>query len=269
MQGAQGDDIGHAGPRDRGEGPRRVAVVIACRDDRTTIASTVRACRAIPGVDLIVVVDDGSDDDTGQVARAASAAVVRHSVPRGRSSALETGAKVVAMRDRADWPARSILFLDADLGDSAVEASVLAEAVTSGVADCAIGSPVSEGTQILKRRMGRAAARYIWAQTGWPSSNPLATNRCLTREALDAIMPFSAGSAVDVAMTLDLLAQGFSVVEMACAFEHHPNPGKPRGAVWRPNPSDVWLTLQKRRLAPGSRFSWRRRGRPFRRRPAE
>ena len=77
-------------------GPQRVAVVIAARDDRETIPATVRACYAIPDVDLIVVVDDGSDDDTAHAARGAGAVVVRHSVPRGRASALETGGAVDA-----------------------------------------------------------------------------------------------------------------------------------------------------------------------------
>lgn len=112
-------------------GPQRVAVVIAARDDREAIPATVRACYAIPDVDLIVVVDDGSDDDTAHAARGAGAVVVRHSVPRGRASALETGVKVVAMRDRVDWPARHLLFLDPNLGDSAVEATALVDAVNS------------------------------------------------------------------------------------------------------------------------------------------
>lgn len=228
-------------------GPQRVAAVIAARDDRDTIASTVRACRAIPGVDVIVVVDDGSEDDTGAVARMAGAAVVRHSVPRGRSSALETGVKVVAMRDRADWPARHILFLDADVGDSAVESSALVDAVTSGTADCAIGIPPIDDYSPT-RRLARSAARAIRNQTGWPSADPLATNRCLTRESLAHIMPFASGSAVDLAMTLDLLATGADVVEIPCAFEHAPNPRKPKGSRWRAHRSDTWLAVQSRRL---------------------
>lgn len=228
-------------------GPQNVAAVIAARDDRNTIAATVRACRAIPKVDLIVVVDDGSEDDTGAVARMAGAAVVRHSVPRGRSSALETGVKVVAMRDRADWPARHILFLDPDLGDSAVESSVLVDAVMSGECDCAIGVPEHfDPFQI--RGPARSAARKLLAITGWMSRDPLATNRCLTRAALMSVMPFHVGSAVDLAMTMDLLTTGAKVHEYPCAFEHVPNESKPRGSRWRPSRSDAWVVLQTSRI---------------------
>ena len=62
---------GQRGTEVSATGPQHVAVVIAARNQRSALAATVRACRAIPGVDLIVVVDDGSDDDTGSVARLA------------------------------------------------------------------------------------------------------------------------------------------------------------------------------------------------------
>ena len=38
---------------------QRVAVVIPAKDEAERIATTVRACRSIPRVDLVIVVDDG------------------------------------------------------------------------------------------------------------------------------------------------------------------------------------------------------------------
>ena len=94
---------------------QRVAVVIPAKDEAERIATTVRACRSIPRVDLVIVVDDGSTDGTQDHARAAGAVTVRHSVSRGKASAMETGASVVAMRDYVDGPARLLLFIDADV----------------------------------------------------------------------------------------------------------------------------------------------------------
>ena len=46
-----------------------VAVVIPAKDEAQRIRATVRAAAELPGVDLVVVVDDGSVDGTGAVAR--------------------------------------------------------------------------------------------------------------------------------------------------------------------------------------------------------
>ena len=75
---------GAKAPRDQ-----RVAAIIPAKDEAERIAATVRAVRVIPHVDLVLVVDDGSEDDTQHVARAAGAVVVRHSQNRGKASAME------------------------------------------------------------------------------------------------------------------------------------------------------------------------------------
>lgn len=235
-------------PTENITGPQRVAVVIPARNSRDTIAPTVRACRAIPTVDLIVVVDDGSEDETGQAARGAGAVVVRHSVPRGRGSALETGEKVVAMRDRPDWPARHLLILDPDLGDSAVEATALVEAVNEGQADVAIGVPTDgERGLLVDKSVERAATRAIRNFTGWTPTDPLATNRCATREAVEAATPFAGGWGVEVGSTIDLLAKGFTLVEIPCDFTRLSQPVSRRRRP-RPKRKDVWLVVQKRRF---------------------
>lgn len=230
------------------QGPQRVAVVIPARNDKSTIAPTVRACRAIPAVDLIIVVDDGSEDDTGQVARGSGAVVVRHSVPRGRASALETGTKVVAMRDRTDWPARNILFLDPDLGDSAVEAASLVDAVNDGVADCAIGVSKMDSRSSRGSGIEQIALQAIKRSTGWSPTEPLAGQRCITREAVDAIMPMSTGAGADVGATIDLLVKGFTVIELPCAFERIGEHPKAVGLLGKIRKSDVWWAVQARRL---------------------
>ena len=76
---------------------QRVAVVIPAKDEARRIAATVRAAKAIPHVDMVLVVDDGSEDNTQDVAREAGAVVVRHSHNRGKAAAMETGAAVIAM----------------------------------------------------------------------------------------------------------------------------------------------------------------------------
>src|SRR5215831_166431 len=103
-----------------------LAVVIPARNESDRIDATVRAAMRIPGVDLVVVVDDGSVDGTGCEASRAGATVVRHARNKGKGAALETGAEAVLLLEAADGPHRHLLFLDADLAETAAQAGPLA-----------------------------------------------------------------------------------------------------------------------------------------------
>lgn len=202
------------------ESLQKVAVVIPAKDEGKSIAATVRASKAIPRADLFVVIDDGSSDNTGDAARSAGAVVVRHSINRGKASAMETGAKIVAMRDSEEGPARLILFLDADLGDSAAETYPLVEAVLESNVDCAIANLPKQhgaGGHGFVTRLARNAIR--WA-TGWEPTQPLSGQRCLRSEAFFSCLPLSSKWGVETGMTIDLLVNGFSVQEVPCDLTH-------------------------------------------------
>ncbi len=117
-----------------------VAVVIPARNEADRIQATVTAAAALVGVGLVVVVDDGSKDATAAVARRGGAAVMRHARNRGKGAAMETGAAAVSLvdqREHRDRP-RHLLFLDADLADTAVQAGPLVDPVIAGTADMTI-----------------------------------------------------------------------------------------------------------------------------------
>lgn len=203
-------------------GPR-VAAIIPAMNEAERITATVRAARAIPHVDLVLVVDDGSSDDTADKARAAGAVVVRHSVNRGKAAAMETGGAVVAMRDREGTPSRVLLFLDGDLGATAVNAAPLIPPVVSGRADLSIANlPPQEGAG--GRGIVTGFARWaIKKQTGWAPAQPLSGQRCITREAFEAASPLASGWGVETGMTIDVLNRGFGVVEVPCDLRHRPS----------------------------------------------
>ena len=193
----------------------RVAAIIPAENAADTIAATIRACRAIPRVDLVLVVDDGSEDDTGNAARNAGAVVVRHSVNRGRSSAMETGGSVVAMRDIEGREPRLLLFVDAALGEDATSLAALIPLVADGEADLAIAVPAEGGARSAGPSV-RLARKAIFKATGWATSVPLAPDRCITREAFTVASPLARDWGVEVGMTIDVLTAGFSAVELPC-----------------------------------------------------
>lgn len=206
-------------PRDR----PRVAAIIPAHDEARRIAATVRAVRAIPGVDLVLVVDDGSEDDTQHVARDAGAVVVRHSHNRGRAAAMETGAAVVAMRDVPDRPARSLLFLDGDLAESAVNIAPLVTPVLTGEADMTIALLQPPTTPSGHGIVVRLARRTIARLTGWTPASPLSRLRCVTRDGFEAATPLAHGAGIEPGMTIDVLRAGFRVVEVPVDLRHHPS----------------------------------------------
>ncbi|WP_029292118.1 glycosyltransferase [Cellulomonas sp. HZM] len=228
---------------------QRVAVVIPAKDESRRIAATVRSAKAIPHVDLVLVVDDGSEDDTQDVARAAGAVVVRHSHNRGKAAAMETGAQVVAMRDSPDRLPRILLFVDGDLGETAVNTAPLVPPVLEGHADLAIAllppQPGAGGRGIV---VG-AARRAIASMTGWTPSQPLSGMRCLTRDAFEAATPLAHGWGVETGMTIDLLRQGFRVVEVPCDLRHRPSGSDLKGQLHRAAQyRDVQLAVNARRV---------------------
>lgn len=200
--------------------PERVAVVVPAKDEEDRVAATVTSARRIPGVDLVVVVDDGSRDRTGQVAAAAEAVVVRHERNRGKAAAMETGAEEVRRRD-VGGGAHALLFVDADLGDTAVNTAPLTGPVLAGEADMTIAVLPAQSRPGGGRGLVVSLARNgIVSQTGWVPTQPLSGMRCLTREAFEAARPLARGWGVETAMTIDLLRRGMRVLEVRCELQH-------------------------------------------------
>lgn len=238
-----------APPPEGAPAPQRVAVVIPAKDESRRIAATVRAAKAIPHVDLVLVVDDGSEDATQHVAREAGAVVVRHSHNRGKASAMETGAAVVAMRDAEDAPPRLLLFLDGDLGETAVNAAPLVPPVLEGRADMAIAllppQPGAGGRGIV---VG-LARRSIASMTGWTPTQPLSGIRCLTREAYEAGTPLAHGWGVETGLSIDLVSKGYVAVEVPCDLKHRASGTDLRGQLHRAGQyRDVLLAVNARKM---------------------
>ncbi len=197
-----------------------VAVIIAARNEADRIATTVAAATGLAG--LVVVVDDGSGDATAALAQQAGAVVMRHPRNRGKGAAMETGAEAVRLvdqREPLEHP-RHLLFLDADLGDTAAGAGPLMDPVLAGTADMTIAvfaATVKLGGHGLVVGLSGAGIRRA---TGWQPKQPLNGQRCLTRAAFEAARPLAPGWGVETALTIDLLRQGLRITEVEVELGH-------------------------------------------------
>jgi glycosyltransferase involved in cell wall biosynthesis len=197
-----------------------VAVVIPAHDEAGRVAGTVAAAAAVPGVDAVVVVDDGSRDATRQEAERAGATVTGHRRRRGKAAALETGAAAVRQLDERDGACRLLLFLDADLGDTAAQAGPLITPVAAGDADMTIA--VFTATVKLGGHgfVVGLSARGIRRATGWTPAQPLNGQRCLSRAAYDAVRPLAFGYGAETAMTIDARRRGLRIAEVEVPLAH-------------------------------------------------
>jgi glycosyltransferase involved in cell wall biosynthesis len=215
-----------------------VAVIIPAWNEAERITATVQAASKLAGADLVVVVDDGSVDDTAVRAATAGATVVRHARNRGKAAAMETGAEAVRLIEAAaaadetaadaDGAVRHLLFLDADLADSAADAGPLVDPVRAGTTDMTIAIFAtrvrSGGFGILVATAGAGIDRAI----GWRPAQPLNGIRCLTRAAFTAALPLAPGWGVETAMTIDLARKGLRIAEVEVPLSH-----RATGNDWR------------------------------------
>ena len=200
---------------------REVAVIIPAWNEADRIQATVGAASAIPGAGLVLVVDDCSRDGTARRAKEAGAAVMRHARNRGKGAAMETGAEAVRLLDEQNGiPYRHLLFLDADLGETAERAGPLAAPVLDGTADMTIAvftATVKLGGHGLVVSL---AGKGIKRATGWQPRQPLNGQRCLTRAAFEAARPLAHGFGIETALTIDLMRSGMRITEVEVDLAH-------------------------------------------------
>ena len=108
-----------------------LSIVVPAKNEANAIGDVVRRTRdAFPDAEILVV-DDGSDDDTGAVAREAGATVLTHPVSLGNGAAVKHGAR----RARGEL----IAFMDADGQHDGADISRLLERIDAGF-DMAVGA---------------------------------------------------------------------------------------------------------------------------------
>jgi glycosyltransferase involved in cell wall biosynthesis len=169
----------------------RVAAVIPAYNEGRTIAKVVEGIRRV--VDRVIVVDDGSSDDTADRARAVGAEVSAHAANAGKGAAVRTGLARVFAEDFTH-----VLLLDADMQHLPEEAAALLAAAGQSGAAVVVGE-----RQFDRSRM--PAARYHANRLGsralsWFVGVPIEDTQCGFRVFR-----------VDAIRTLALTASGYEI----------------------------------------------------------
>ena len=131
--------------------PSAVSIVIPAKDEALSIADVVHRLKEAAAWREIIVVDDGSADSTGPLAREAGACVIRHPYNKGNGAAVKTGARHAS--------GEFVLIVDGDGQHFATDARRIVARL--GEFDLVVGARRGATQATLARRGGNAMLNWL------------------------------------------------------------------------------------------------------------
>jgi rSAM/selenodomain-associated transferase 1 len=257
-------------PEDSAHSNQRIAIVMPALNEEAAIGRHVRAVlehsaiRALP-IERLIVVDNGSDDATEAVARAAGAEVIPEP-QRGYGAACLAGVRAAAGAD-------IILLMDADGSDDPADAARIVRCVLNRYADLAVGSRARGVTErdalTLQQRMGNAVGALALRALYGAQVSDLGPLRAIRREALLQLEMCELSYGWSTEMLAKAARAGLRIHEETVAY-HQRIAGKSkvggtlRGSAlasahilralsrythWRPSPTNAQAATDSRRQA--------------------
>lgn len=155
----------------------------------------------------VLVVDDGSADDTAALAEGAGAAVLRLLPNQGKGAALRAG-----FRRALELGCDAIVTLDADGQHDPAEIPAFLQAFATGPADLVIGKR-NFSQMPFSRRLANTFGRWLFT---WALGQPMPDNqsgyRLLSRRLMEALLDSTErGFEFEVEMIATCLKRGFAL----------------------------------------------------------
>ncbi len=222
--------------------------VVPCYNEEATIGSVV--LKAKRHVNEVLVVDDGSTDDTAKIAKEAGATVISHKRNGGKSPAIKTGFKY-ALANGFDY----VVTIDGDGQHNPSEIPTVLGNIMNNGYDISIGFRSGKSTEMPKwRRVGKRILDYT---TGFGNGGFVTDSQCgfraFNKKAVKCITPRLNGDAFSAESEQLIKAHelGLNVVNthISCRYKNlktsTKNPASHAFSVLR---YVVWLVAEKRPL---------------------
>jgi glycosyltransferase involved in cell wall biosynthesis len=211
--------LGTADPHADGHNGQHIVALIPAYNEERFIASVVLKARRY--ADTVLVVDDGSSDETAALAEAAGAVVERHEHNRGKGAALNTGFRVA----RGLGP-DAVVILDGDAQHPPEEMGMVLGPILRGEADIVVGSRYLQANRTPAHRiLGQWAVTWLTNLTsGIRLTDSQSGYRAFSPRALQALSLSSRGFSVESEMQFLARDCGLTMVEVPVTIHYTDKP---------------------------------------------
>ena len=208
-------------------GPGAFIAIIPAYNEELSIGSVVLQTKHF--VNYVIVVDDGSTDNTSFIAEAAGAEVIRISQNSGKAAAMMKGFE----RARELNPA-IVVMLDGDGQHNPAEIPNLVKPVLAGKADMVIGSRfLIQGNNIPRYRKFGQKTLDVATQmsSGYPSTDSQSGFRAISRKGLICLNFISEGYNIESDMITHFLQKGLVISEVPITVKYDVANGHKKNAL--------------------------------------
>jgi glycosyltransferase involved in cell wall biosynthesis len=178
-----------------------VSVVIPAWNEETTIGALIDQVKEYKEVDEIVVVDDGSADDTGKIAKSRGAKVLRHEHNMGKGRSLIDGVN--------EAKGDVIILMDADLQHDPSDIPKFLKAIKG--ADMVIGERDYSKIPAQRKLTNMLCSIAIGIGTRRRFKDVLCGYRCIRKSKVCALLKGLKGYEVELGMLKEAVKRGLEV----------------------------------------------------------
>lgn len=188
------------------EGLRDICIVIPAYNEGERLKDFLPQLRKF-NLD-IVVVDDGSTDNTGDVARESGVIVLRHERNLGKGKALQRGFNFVLERGYD-----AVITMDADLQHDVQDIPDFINAYRSGDADIVLGDRMlkTDSMPWVRYMVNKITSKIISVLTGCPMRDTQSGFRLIRRKVLESVTLSTSKFDMESELLIKASAQGFKI----------------------------------------------------------
>ncbi len=201
----------------------KIAVLIPAYNESKTIGEVVKRTRkAARGIEVLVV-DDGSKDNTAGLAKKAGADVIRHEVNKGKAQAMITGMNKLK---KFDW----VVFLDADLQYEPEEIVKFLEVIKQDGADFILGYRTFSNIPHFRHWLANVLVSLIFNVCYGANVRDLTCGlRAIKMSLWNKMNLIFSGYLVETEMAYDAAKFNARIQQMRVGVKYHSKSGVSRG----------------------------------------